>query len=131
VVVKELPYFLRWLVEWKAPAYVLSDNPRYMVKSFHHPKMLAHAHDSSPAARLAELLNLWLEQLPVENKKGKIWVSPSKLRKNLSEDPSARDALREFSRNRMASALETMKFETRSHAGSLEYCVWEGDKNGA
>jgi Family of unknown function (DUF5906) len=125
VVAKEIPFFLRWLVNWKAPDYVLSDNPRYKVKSYHHPKILEHAHDASPAARLTELLDLWIEGLPAENKKERIWLTPSKLRKHLSADPSARDGLKEFSRNRMSAALEALEYETRLHNHMTEYMIYE------
>lgn len=126
LVAKELPFFLRWLLDWKSPDYVLSNNPRYHVKSFLHEKMMSHAHDASPAARLTELLDLWFENLPANKKVEPIWVSPAKLRKVLSEDPSARDALKEFSRNRMASALETLEYKTRTSGKSTEYMVWPG-----
>lgn len=126
VVAKELPFFLRWLLDWKAPDYVLSDNPRYHVRYFHHEKMLHHAHDSSPAARLTELLDLWFENLPAQKKAEPIWVTPTKLRKELSADASARDALKEFSRNRMASALESLEYETRASGNSTEYQIWKG-----
>lgn len=125
VVARELPFFLRWLLDWKTPEYVLSDNPRYHVKSFHHEKMLHHAHDSSPAARLTELLDLWFENIPTSAKVKPIWVNPARLRKQLSEDPSSRDALKEFSRNRMASALETLGYKTRISGNSTEYLIWE------
>lgn len=110
-VAAELPYFLRWLLDWKAPAYVLNDNPRYHVNAYHHPKMLTHAHDASPSARLSELLDEWRKQYStatsssIADESGCAWMTATKLRKELSQDPSARDALKEFNRNRMAAAL--------------------------
>lgn len=127
VVAKELPFFLKWLLDWKEPAYVLSANPRYHVQSFHHENMLEFAHDSSPAARLTELLDLYFENLPDKAKAEDIWVSPAKLRKILSEEPSARDALKEFNRNRMAAALETLGYKTRVNQWKgTDYLIWTG-----
>jgi hypothetical protein len=129
-VAAELPYFLRWLLDWTPPVEVLSNNPRYRVASYHHPKMLAHAHESSPAARLAELLDEWKSQgADKKNAEtdGCIWMTATKLRKELSADPSARDALKEFSRNRMAQALGELGPEyvctTRVHARNKEYKI--------
>jgi hypothetical protein len=90
--------------------------------------MLAHAHESSSAARFTELMGLWLENLPKEVKEKDIWASPAKIRKLLSEDPSARDALKEFNRNRMAEALEALELKSRRHAGSTEYLIWVAPK---
>src|SRR5262249_24366353 len=59
VVTKELPYFLAWLRDWKPPSYVMADNPRYAIKSYHNPTMIREAHDASPGARLDEMLQLW------------------------------------------------------------------------
>lgn len=126
VVAKELPFFLRWLLDWPEPDYVLSKDPRYHVESFHHEKMIDFAHDSSPAARLTELLDLYFESQPGNVKVKAIWATPTKLRKLLSQEASARDALKEFSRNRMASALETLEFPTRANGNSTEYLIWKG-----
>lgn len=133
LVAAELPYFLRWLLDWKPPTEVLSNNPRYRVASYHHPKMLAHAHESSPAARLAELLDEWKQQFSDTTSKaraeedGCAWMTATKLRKELSLDPSARDALKEFSRNRMAQALGELGPEyicdSRTHSGNKEYKI--------
>lgn len=123
VVQGELPFFLHWLQNWKAPAYVLNDNPRYHVQAYHHPDMLREAHDSSPSARLAELLEEWRGNMEGDS----MWVSATRLRRLLSEDPSARDGLKEFSRNRMAQGLEDIGteyvLETRRHAGNQEYLI--------
>lgn len=129
----ELPFFARWLLDWKPPAYVLNANPRYRVNAFHHPRMLLHAHDSSPAARLAELLDEWKKMfsnassLAHVDEDGGSWMTATKLRKELSMDPSARDALKEFSRNRMAAALEGLGpeyvMDTRSSNGMKEYKI--------
>lgn len=129
VVAKELPFFLAWLREWKPPGYVLANDPRYMVNSYHHPKMLEHAYEASSAARLDELMQFWREQGAVcaEAKKAgkKIWATPTKLRNYLTEEPSSRDALREFSRQRMAAALEELNLPTRKHGPSTDYLIFD------
>lgn len=129
----ELPFFCRWLLDWKPPEYVLNSNPRYHVNPFHHPKMLLHAHESSPAARLSELLDEWMKNFSNATSKsfadesGCCWMNATRLRKELSADPSARDALKEFSRNRMAAALEDLDEDyvcgKRTMKGNKEYHI--------
>jgi hypothetical protein len=128
VVKGELPHFLGWLRDWKPPQHVLSDNPRYFVNAYHHPDMLVEAHDSSAGGRLTELLDMWRNERPREKgEKESIWMTATTLRKAISQDPSARDALKEFNRNRMAAALESVGeeyvLETRRNRGNQEYLI--------
>lgn len=131
VVASELPFFLRWLLDWKEPAELISTDPRYHVKAYHHPKMLDHAHDSSPEARLGEILQEWrtnaIFNKDIVDTDGCIWMTTTKIRKELAQDPSARDALREFSRQRMAVALERMDKQfvrdKRKWKGCAEYQI--------
>jgi hypothetical protein len=123
VVAKELPYFLTWLRNWNPPKQVLADNPRYAVKAYHHPTMLSEAHDASPAARLHEMLEQWREG-SAEVAAEPIFANPTKIRHKLAGDPSLRDGLREFSRNRMAAALEELNLPTRVNGNSTEYLIF-------
>lgn len=131
VVASEIPYFLRWLLDWKEPAELISRDPRYHVKPYHHPNMLKHAHDSSPEARLAELMLEWRSNAMFKkedvDQDGCMWMTATKIRKELAADPSARDALKEFSRQRMAVALERMGKSfvrsEREHKGCTEYSI--------
>jgi uncharacterized protein DUF5906 len=131
VVAKELPFFLAWLRDWKPPQELINvRNPRYHVWHYHHPEMLQETQDASPAARLTELLDIWIAESASANKKVSMWVTSSKLRKLLAEDPSARDALKEFSRNRMAAALENLGpdyvIRTRRNSRTTEYLINTG-----
>lgn len=57
VIRRELPYFLAWLVQWKPPEGVLDEkNPRYLVKSYHHPQLLETAQEGSRTSAVIELL---------------------------------------------------------------------------
>lgn len=118
VVAKELPHFLAWLRDWKPPSYVLADNPRYAIKSYHHPTMIREALDASPAARLDEMLQLWREHQKGTEKP--VWANPTLIRHNLAD----LDGVREFSRNRMAAALEELNLPTRINGNSTEYLIF-------
>jgi hypothetical protein len=128
VVKAELPHFLQWLRNWQPPEHVISDNPRYKVNAYHHPDLLVEAHDGSASGRLMELLDMWRSERPREKgEKDAMWMTATVLRKAISADASARDALKEFNRNRMASALEGVSedyvLDTRRHNGNLEYLI--------
>lgn len=57
---RELPFFLRWLVDWKPPVGVMNPmSPRYGVHSYHHPDLVRSARDSSPDHRFVEVLEAW------------------------------------------------------------------------
>jgi hypothetical protein len=114
---KELPYFLAWLQSWKPPSYLLADNPRYAIKSYHHQRMIREARDASPAARLDEMLELWRE---TQEGKKPVWANPTQIRHNLTD----LDGVREFSRNRMAAALEELNLPTRVNGNSTEYLIF-------
>lgn len=52
---RELPCFLRWLLDWEPPAHVLRD-VRYGYKSYQEPSLLDKAHQGSRSAPFKELL---------------------------------------------------------------------------
>lgn len=122
----ELPYFLRWLLDWKPPQYVLSNEPRYGVKSYHHPSLMEAAEATSSETRLSELLGEWRKEALPEDK----WMTVTLLRKELSMDPSMRAQLTEFSRDRMREALEELGPEfvkgSRTHCGNRQYLICKG-----
>jgi hypothetical protein len=74
------------------------------------------------------MLELWREGMCEEmSKKDKrpVFANATKIRNLLiGADPSARDGLREFSRNRMAAALEELNLRTRSNGNSIEYLIF-------
>ncbi len=69
IIKRELPHFLRWLVEWPVPANIKT-NSRYGYDSYHDPALLDQAHQggrSSPFKEvLVESLLEYFEQHPTE-----------------------------------------------------------------
>lgn len=57
-IVDELPYFLKWLVDYQAPDYVLSSN-RFGVKTYVDPFIEAAAYDNSSRSEIAELVEFF------------------------------------------------------------------------
>ena len=126
----ELPYFLRWLLEWKPPAYVLSNEPRFKINPYHHPSLVGAARASASETRLQEMLHEWRENRASIEPNCTLtekWFTVTALRAELSQEPSFRDALREFSRDRMREALEELGTEhvirTRIHNNTQQYLM--------
>lgn len=122
-IARELPFFLRWLLEWKTPDYVKAERARFGLKSYHHPSLMKASKASSSETRLAEMLHEWRDCHPGAPQ----WLTATGLRKVLSEDPSIRDGLREFSRDRMREALEgageDLVLKRRDHNGNREFLI--------
>jgi hypothetical protein len=133
VVAKELPSFLCWLEQWQPPSQVLSENPRYRVRAYHHPLMLEESENAAPAARLRELLDEYCDSALDKEQRKPQWFTPAKLRKALSQDPSARDSLKEFGRDRMAPAMESLGedyvIRSRKNGRTTEYLINLGRKD--
>lgn len=54
-ILRELPYFLRWLLDWTPPEEVIPDM-RFGYKSYHDPGLLEKSHQGSRSAPFKELL---------------------------------------------------------------------------
>lgn len=55
IIATELPYFLRWLVEWEPPDFVTRDT-RFGFASYQEPSLMEQAHQTSRIAPFKELL---------------------------------------------------------------------------
>jgi len=73
-ILDELPHFLRWLLDWQPPASVLSSDPRFGVKPFHHPALVEAANHASYSYTLTEILDRWKQEYRTDgNKKKTEW----------------------------------------------------------
>lgn len=122
-ITKELPHFLRWLLDWRAPDYVKASRARFGINAYHHPSLMTASKSSSSETRLSEMLHEWRKNKPGESR----WFTATGLRKELSEDLSLRDGLREFSRDRMREALEEagedIVLKRRVHNSNREFLI--------
>lgn len=56
---RELPYFLRWLMDYPVlPEVIDKGNPRFEIKSFHHKTLVAEASREQPESLMSELIHL-------------------------------------------------------------------------
>lgn len=79
VIVNELPYFLRWLLDEFEPAegVLTPDKPRYGIRPYWHIDIVKTARESSAQYRLAEVLELWRNQKAFEDKSKLVWIGNS------------------------------------------------------
>lgn len=62
---RELPYLLRWLLQWTPPAHVLG-NSRYVVRSWANPKLLEAAQSVDDRAFVRELIHEYVGRIRAE-----------------------------------------------------------------
>jgi hypothetical protein len=109
-VAKELPYFLAWLKQWQAPAYVIAGNSRFGIQGFHHQELVDASRESDSATSLKEVLQLWIEGETQVMKCDPIVEITStellgKLRSNI---PGGADLMRQYSPSRLGRELRTL-----------------------
>lgn len=106
LIMDELPFFLRWLLNWTPPAAVMEQNsPRYGVKSYHHPDILKSAREASPDHRLTEILDMWCRQMRLLGEDEEWSGTSTELlaRMNMSEE--VRSVLRDYTPIKLGKAL--------------------------
>jgi hypothetical protein len=109
LILKELPFFLAWLRDWKPPAYVLSDRKRYGIKPWHHPELKMAAQEVSPHYGFMDTLIEWLANLSPDAKNGgTMELSPSALLARMNREPELRGVLRYYNDNNMGRTLRAI-----------------------
>mgnify|MGYP003346644085 CR=1 FL=1 len=69
---EELPHFAAWLRDWEIPKEILGGE-RYVVKSYHHPMLLAESRASSSVHSFLEFLDVFLYQYKKDNEAQTHW----------------------------------------------------------
>jgi Family of unknown function (DUF5906) len=107
-VARILPLWLRWLLDWKAPSYVLSDDPRFGVLPYKHPLLVRAVEEESPQTTLKQLIDTyWRGRMELE--KGPEWMSTKQLHTKLSLEPQNRDILaKELGGPRLGRTLSSL-----------------------
>ena len=66
IIAQELPFFLRWLLDWETPAEIVGEN-RFGIKAFIHEDIRGAAIHSGDAGDILEIIELWLRvSRPIE-----------------------------------------------------------------
>jgi hypothetical protein len=61
VIRRELPFFLRWLLDWEVPAHVVGEN-RFGIKAFIHENIRVAAISSSDTGDILEIVESWVNR---------------------------------------------------------------------
>lgn len=56
ILAKEMPQYLRWLLEWRVPAWLLAGDERFWVRPFHHPHLSEAAASNGVVSNVLEML---------------------------------------------------------------------------
>lgn len=124
----ELPFFLRWLLDWKVPDHIERD-PRFGFASHHDATLLDQTHQSSPAAPFKELLIDTLNSWFVGQPEAPFWSGTvSQLIKMMALDPTNEPIMRSLRMDSVARYLEQMQkeqiFECLAEPGPMRTRIW-------
>lgn len=69
---KELPFFLRDLLDWTMPEAVIGD-ARFGVQPYHHSSLVAEAREASPSHRVTEVIEMWRKSYSETMENEELW----------------------------------------------------------
>lgn len=130
----ELPFFLRWLLDWKVPDYIQTDS-RYGFKAYHEPTLLEQTQQSSPSASFKEILLAALAEHFQINPNAKEWSGPtSQVLRLLLSTPANAEIIRGLRLEQANRHLEQIQREgvlnCTAHTGKMNTRVWTFSRNG-
>lgn len=134
VIEAELPFFLRWLLEWKPTSIRMDVDERFGITSFHHPELLFASRSAAAPAQLEEMITYAIPRGLVNDKKEKCrWMSATEIYRML-EEAGLRGGLNKFQGNRMGVALSGIGKDyiaySREVKGRKQYLLnltpWDG-----
>lgn len=130
----ELPYFLRWLIEWEVPEHI-KRNVRYGFDSHHEKTLLDQAHQSGRSAPFKELLIEALGIFFSEHKEAKVWTgTTTALLRLLNSNPHNDFVMRSLKAEQVNRYLEMIQREglivCRVETGNLKTRFWVFDRFG-
>lgn len=104
ILAKELPYYARWLLDWKIPSHLISKDRRFGVVPYHHPDLVRAAVHQGPSHALAEFLSSTMDMYRAAHPEKQFWVgTATELYKDmqLCSEPLAR----QWTYSRLSTAL--------------------------
>lgn len=120
-VAAELPYFARWLLNWKAPESALAGG-RMGVASFYDPRILELSKQHGPAQLLLETIAIWCRQGPYWNNGVLEWMgTASELMNEFSVGfMDSQHLLREWNAIKASKALATLARQEKTGVRFIE-----------
>lgn len=128
IIDRELPFFLRWLVNWNPLEQVLRD-VRYGFRSYHEESLLDKAHQSGKAAPFKELLVEVLQQYFDSETNSTEWRGTlTQVMRLLQTNPLNDSVLRTLRLEQTSRYLESLQREgilqSRTEMGPLKTRIW-------
>jgi len=97
IIKRELPYFLRWLLDWTPPAEVMGDH-RYGVKSFIHEGLREQSLYSGELGDILDVVRTWIKCCNPRERHGNTWRgTASDFKAELSNEDSIRPLIANYS----------------------------------
>ena len=110
IMARELPYLLRWLLDWKYPAYCVSGAGRYGVNSYHHPELLDASVRSGQSYSFLELVKVFLDNWKVGHPNDGKWEgTATQLASDMAQCEPVRALASRYSTNQIGSYLGHLK----------------------
>jgi len=128
IIACELPYMLRWLLDWEPPDYVLRD-VRYGFKSYQESSLLDKAHQGGKSAPFKELLIEVLQNYFIQEKNATEWRGTvTQLLRMLQTNPHNESILRLLRLEQTNRYLEMIQrealVECTVETGPMKTRVW-------
>lgn len=129
IVDAELPYFLRWLLDYDPPEQVIRNPDRYGYMAYHEPTLLDQAHQGSKHASFKEILIETLCDYFQDNKNATEWRGTiSSLTRILTSNLTSEAALRHMRLDNIPRYLEAIHKEglvkCSTETGDFKTRVW-------
>lgn len=111
IISRELPYFLRWLLDWTVPDFILPD-PRYGYKAFHHSGLMDRTHQGSTVAPFKELLLEALAMFFMTEKNALEYSgTATQIHRLITMDPRNENIMRSYKPEQINRYLEQLQSE--------------------
>lgn len=106
----ELPFFLRWLLDWTPPEAILGTGreSRMGIKSYFDPHILSLSHQQAYSYNFRELLAVWVPLAPEFNDAEEWCGSPTRLFATIGNNPSLVPLLRDWTVAKVAKSLTAL-----------------------
>jgi len=135
IIQRELPYFCRWLLDWKVPDHIERES-RYGYMAFHEKKMMEQLHQSSYVAPFKEVLIECLYSYFKDNPEAPHWSGSStqllKMIHGSSASVTIAHSLKSEQCNRYLEAIEREGlFKCAVSTGPMNVRIWTFSRDSA
>jgi hypothetical protein len=102
---KELPAFARFVLDYKTPAHCLHPDPRFGIRHYHEPTLVASANLTTGS--FGDILDAWMrEEFTIRNPNHDTWEGTAvALRSSIVSDPNMIDLMKPFTLEKLKRAM--------------------------